>query len=208
MLKKLIPHEKGFFTRFEEMAEKVLHAAQQFKVLVSALEHATNYAKTIERDAIEGDELTRGTFDLLHRTFITPFDRYDIHKLASNMDDVLDLLNSTAQKIAIYQIQDLPTEIQSLAEMAFKVASLVKSAVHRLDSLQKGEKILNDCRQILQIRNEADELSMNGIAQLFESESDLKALLKKKEVYESIKRIFDKCQNLANIMKGIVLEYA
>lgn len=208
MLKKLIPQEKGFFERFEQMAEKVLQAAQQFKVLVHDLPQASDHAKTIESGAIEGDKLTRGTFDLLHRTFITPFDRYDIHKLASNMDDVLDLFNSTAQKIALYQIIDLPNEIQKLADMAFEIARLVKSAVHHLDSLKQSEEILNDCRQILAIRIEADDLSMNGIAQLFENEGDLKALLKKKEVYESVKRIFDKSQNLANIMKGIVLEYA
>lgn len=208
MLKRLIPQEKSFFTFFQEVAESVLHAAQQFTNLLSHLEEAPTYAKAIEEDAIHGDRLTRKTFDLLHKRFITPFDRYDIHKLASNMDDVLDLLNSTAQKINLYQIQDIPSEIKSLAEMALKVAGLVKSAVHQLDSLKNGEEILNYCRQILKIRNEADHFSMTGIAKLFEDETDVKALLKKKEVFESIKRIFDKCQNLANIMKGIVLEYA
>jgi uncharacterized protein Yka (UPF0111/DUF47 family) len=208
MLKRLIPQEKSFFTFFQEVAERVLHASQQFKLLLEHLDDAPKYAKVIEEDALHGDKLTRKTFDLLHKRFITPFDRYDIHKLASNMDDVLDLLNSTAQKINLYQIQPIPVEIQSLAQMALEVASLVKSAVHQLDSLKNGEEILNYCRQILTMRNEAENLSMTGIARLFEEESDVKALLKKKEVFESIKRIFDKCQNLANIMKGIVLEYA
>lgn len=208
MLKRLIPQEKGFFDYFQEVAERVLHATQQFSTLLGHLEEGPKYAKIIEEDAIYGDKLTRKTFDLLHKRFITPFDRYDIHKLASNMDDVLDLLNSTAQKINLYQINDIPTEIKTLAQMALEVAGLVKSAVNQLDSLKHGEKILDDCRQILRIRNEADHFSMTGIAKLFEEEKDVKALLKKKEVFESIKRVFDKCQNLANIMKGIVLEYA
>lgn len=208
MLKRLIPQEKGFFARFQEVAERVLHAAQQFKMLVSDLEQAGNYTKVIEEDANTGDKITRGTFDLLHKTFITPFDRYDIHKLASNMDDVLDLFNTTAQKISLYQIKKMPQEFQSLADMAYRVASLVQSAVHYLGSLKRSEDILNDCRQILKLRDEAENLSMTGIAQLFENESDFKELLKVKEVYESVKRIFDKAHNLANIMKGIVLEYA
>lgn len=208
MLKRLIPQEKGFFSLFQSVTERVLHATEQFKSLVGNLQDAGQYAKVIEQDAIEGDRLTRKTFDLLHKTFITPFDRYDIHKLASNLDDVLDLLNTTAQKITLYQIQSIPTEIASLAQISLQVARLVKSAVGQLNTLKKGDDILNACREIIQFRNEAEELTMTGVAGLFENESDLKTLLKTKEVYESIKRLIDKCQNLANIMKGIVLEYA
>lgn len=208
MLKRLIPQEKGFFTLFEEVAEKVLHAADQFQRLVGDLENAGEYAKVIEQDATEGDELIRETFDLLHKTFITPFDRYDIHKLASNMDDVLDLLNTTAQKITLYQIKTVPAEIVSMAQLALEIAKLVKSAVHHLDTLKKSDEILQYCRKIIKLRNQAEQLGLEGVATLFEQESDFKNLLKTKEVYESIKRITDKSQNLANIMKGIVLEYA
>lgn len=208
MLKRLLPHEKGFFLLFQNVAEKVLHSADQFKILIGDLEHAGDYSKVIGEDASQGDKLTRDTFDLLHKTFITPFDRYDIHKLASNLDDVLDLLNTTAQKMTLYQIQSIPNEMESLAAMALEVARLVKSAIHHLHSLKKGDEILQCCRQIINFRNKAEQLSMNGIASLFEQETNFKDLLKKKEIYESIKRIFDKCQNLANIMKGIVLEYA
>jgi uncharacterized protein len=208
MLKRLIPHEKGFFTLFQEVAAKVLHAAEQFQHLVNDLGNAGDYAKSLEADATEGDKLTRRTFDLLHKTFITPFDRYDIHKLASNLDDVLDLLNTTGQKITLYQIQKVPEEIQALAGKAYEIAVLVKTAIHHLDSLKNGDEILEYCRQIIKLRNEAEDVNMTGVAALFEHETDLKNLLKTKEVYESIKRIMDKSQNLANIMKGIVLEYA
>lgn len=208
MLKRLIPHEKGFFSLFQEVAAKILHAAQQFKALVSDLENVADYSKIIHEDANVGDKLTRDTFDLLHKTFITPFDRYDIHKLASNLDDVLDLLNTTAQKIKLYQIQSVPPEMEKLAVMALNVGQSLVSAIHHLDSLKKSEEILQHCRQINTVKNEAEELGMNGVASLFEHETDYKELLKKKEIYESIKRIFDKSQNLANIMKGIVLEYA
>lgn len=208
MLKRLIPQEKGFFTLFQEVAAKVLHAAEQFQMLVVNLGNAEEHTKIIEQDAREGDKLTRQTFDLLHKTFITPFDRYDIHKLASNLDDVLDLLNTTAQKITLYQIQNIPGEIQSLAQLALETARLVKSAIHHLDTLKKSDEILQCCRQINQLRDEAEQLSMTGVAKLFDEESDFKNFLKTKEVYESIKRITDKSQNLANIMKGIVLEYA
>lgn len=208
MLKRLIPQEKGFFTLFQDVAEKVLHAAEQFQLLVGNLENANEYAKVIEQDATEGDRLTRRTFDLLHKTFITPFDRYDIHKLASNLDDVLDLLNTTAQKITLYQIQNIPSETASLAQLALRIAVLVKSAIYHLDTLHKGDEIMEYCREIIKLRNEAEHLGMTAVAKLFEQESDFKKLLKTKEVYESIKRITDKSQNLANIMKGIVLEYA
>ncbi|MBA2653722.1 MAG: DUF47 family protein [Gammaproteobacteria bacterium] len=208
MLKKLLPREKGFFTLFQEVAEKVLHAAEQFQSLVTNLEVSGECASIIEQDAKEGDELTRRTFDLLHKTFITPFDRYDIHKLASTLDDVLDLLHTTAQKITIYQIETIPSEIQSLAQLALEIARLVKTSIHQLDSLKNGDEIMQYCRQIIKLRNEAEQLALTGVAKLFEQESDFKNLLKIKEVYESIKRITDKSQNLANIMKGIVLEYA
>lgn len=208
MLKKLIPQEKGFFTLFEDVAEKVLHAAEHFKLLVSDLDKTNEYVDIIEEDATVGDKLTRKTFDLLHKNFITPFDRYDIHKLASNLDDVLDLFNSTAQKIKIYRIKIRYPEIQSLAQLALEIARLLKLAIHLLGSLKKGDDILAYSREIIELRNEAEQLVLTGVAGLFENETDIKNLLKVKEVFESIKRLTDKSQNLANIMKGIVLEYA
>lgn len=208
MLKRLLPQERGFFTLFQEVAEKAQHAAEQFQLLVNHLDQAGDYARLMEQDAKEGDELTRQTFDLLHKTFITPFDRYDIHKLASNLDDVLDLLNTTAQKITLYQISVIPNEMKSLADLTLRLANLVKSAISQLDSLRKADNIMNDCREIIKLRNEAEQLALMGVAKLFEEETDFKNVLKVKEVYESIKRLTDKCQNLANIMKGIMLEYA
>jgi uncharacterized protein Yka (UPF0111/DUF47 family) len=208
MLKRLIPQEKGFFTLFQEVAEKVLHATEQFQSLINHLDNPHEYASGIEQDAREGDKLTRQTFDLLHKTFITPFDRYDIHKLASNLDDVLDLLHTTTQKIVLYQIYNMPAEIQNLAQHAFQIARFVKSAIGHLHSLKKGDEILQCSREIITLRNESEQLGLRGVAKLFEEETDIKNLLKTKEVYESIKRIIDKSQNLANIMKGIVLEYA
>jgi uncharacterized protein len=208
MLKKMIPREKGFFVLFQEVADKVLHAAGQFQLLTDDLAHAGHYAKVIEQDEDEGDKLTRATFDLLHRTFITPFDRYDIHKLASNLDDVLDLLNLTAKKITLYQIQSIPEEIHNLARLVLQAAKLVKLAICELDSLKNSEQILLYCRDIIKVENEAEQLILTGLVRLFEEEPDFKKLLKTKEIYESIKRIIDKSQNLANIIKGIVLEYA
>ncbi len=208
MLKKLIPQEKGFFVFFQEVAERALHAAGHFSRLICNLEQPDAHVAMIEQDAKEGDEITRQTFDLLHQSFITPFDRYDIHKLASNLDDVLDLLNTTAQKIILYQIQNLRQEIANLAELFLQIAKLVKLAVGHLHSLKKGDQILQYCRDILKLRNESEDLVLRGVAKLFEEETDIKNLLKTKEIFESIKRMTDKSQNLANIMKGIVLEYA
>jgi uncharacterized protein len=208
MLRRLMRQERGFFTLFQEVAEKVLHAAERFQRLVNHLDQALEYAAAIEQDAREGDALTREAFDLLHKTFITPFDRYDIHKLTSNLDDVLDLLHTTAQKITLYQIQDMPPEICSLAQLTLEVVNLIKSAIYHFDSLKKGDEILQCCSEIIELRNEAEQLALQGVATLFEQESNFKNLLKIKEVYESIKRIIDKSQNLANILRGIVLEYA
>ncbi len=208
MLKKLIPQEKGFFALFQEVAENVLQAAQKFQFLVDHLDKAGDSAKEIEHYATQGDSLTRETFDLLHKTFITPFDRYDIHKLASNLDDVLDLFNTTAQKITIYQIVSIPAEIKSLANLALEIARRLKLAIHLLDSLRKGDEILTHCRKIIELRTQAEDIGLTGLGNLFEHEADIKNLLKTKEVFESIKRLTDKSQNLANIMKGIVLEYA
>lgn len=203
-----MPREKGFFAFFQEVAEKVVHSAELFKTMISDLSKSAEYAKLIEQSEIEGDNLTRGTFDLLHRTFITPFDRYDIHKLTSNLDDVLDLLNSTAQKINLYHMHSLPKEIHNLAELVLKVGQSLLASIRELDSLKKTEQILQHCRDIIKSENEAERLVMNGVSKLYEEESDLKNLLKTKEIYDSIKKTVDKCQNLANIIKGIVLEYA
>lgn len=208
MLKKLMPREKGFFTFFQEVAEKVLHAAELFKTMLSDLNAPAKTAQLIAEAEIEGDNLTRGTFDLLHRTFITPFDRYDIHKLTSNLDDVLDLLNSTSQKIMLYHIKSLPKEIHHLADLVLKVAHMLISSISELDSLKNSEQILEHCREIIKSENEAERLVMTGVAKLYEEEDDLKNLLKTKEIYDSVKKIVDKCQNIANIIKGIVLEYA
>lgn len=208
MLSKLLPREKEFFNLFRQAADKLVKAAREYQILVNDLSRTAQHARTIHVYEREGDDIALLSYRLLHKTFVTPFDRHDINTLTTKLDDILDLIHRLAQRFVIYQFQTLPEDIIQMADLTVSITERVQTVVDRLDSLKNQTIIIQTCLDIDQLENDAEALMLRGMAKLFADENDIKQLLKLKEVYEQSKIVIDNCQDSANLVKSIVLEYA
>lgn len=208
MLSKLLPKQENFFILFQKVVNEVAAAAELFLQLVKNLEQAEEYAKIIAKHETEGDSITLATFDLLHKTFITPFDRNDIHQLTRKLDDILDTTNRTAQRIALYKIQKLPERVRKLADLGLGASASIKVIVKKLENLKYTPEIIEHCNAISEADSEAEHIMLAGVGELFADENDFKYLLKTKEIYEYSKAMISEYRDVADIIKGIVLEYS
>lgn len=208
MLKRFLPREENFFKYFEEISAQLLQATKQFQLMLTDLNHVQTYAATISEIEQQSDTVAHITFELLHKTFITPFDRHDIHRLTGSLDDMLDHIDLSARYLAIYQLTSVPEPIHAIVNIAAHCAEFIQGALLQLKFLGNTEEILRLCQAINQADDEAQTLALNGIQQLFNEEQDIKRLLKIKKLYEGTSAMVERCQHIANIIRGIVLEYA
>lgn len=208
MLAKLIPQQKNFFPLFRQAAETMVKAASEFAEMVKHLDQAPMYANAIDSYEREADQVALLTYQLLHKTFITPFDRNDINMLTTQLDDILDRMHRVAQRIVIYQLTNVPTELVTMADLNVSVAKIVKTLIEQLDSLKNQNIILEGSLKINQLENDAEAILLQGIGSLFTNETDFKRLLQLKEIYEQTKGVINSCQDTANLVKSIMLEYA
>lgn len=208
MLRRFLPREEGFFDLFQKSVDILATTAIQFHAMLNDLSHQQQYVDTIAAYEDDGDKIAHTTFGLLHKTFITPFDRHDIHQLTSGLDDVLDLINRCAQRFPFYNLKSVPSEMIQLAKYSMKASMLLKEAIYRLNSLNKSNEILEFCEGIDHIEREAHQVVLAGEKDLFLNENDFKHFIKLKEIYSRTKSIINHYQDVANIIKGIVLEYS
>lgn len=199
----LIPRDNTFFQMFSEMSENLMAGA---RVMVDLFTDYTNVdAKVAELRRIEriGDEITHNVFTKLNSTFITPFDREDIHQLASTLDDVLDFLNSAGARIIMYRITSPPPAALELARLIL----LQTQEMHRaLPLLRKNGDILTHCVEINRLENEADVISRAAIGRLFDEEKNPITLIKIKELLEFLETATDKAEDVANVLETVVLK--
>ena len=208
MLKRLLPRQDGFFELFQKTADIIVLAATQFSLLLQDLDNNQRYVSEISVYENEGDVIAHTAFHLLHKTFITPFDRHDIHKLTSKLDDILDLINRRAQRFPFYNLKSVPEELIELSELSIQSAKLLKQAVYRLNSLSKADEILKFCEDLDYLESKAHIIVLAGEKKLYLDENDFKNFFKLKDIYTSTKSVINSCQDAANIIKGIVLEYS
>jgi predicted phosphate transport protein (TIGR00153 family) len=208
MLKNFLPRQDNFFIFFQKAAALLTTTATQFHSMLNDLSNCQQYVDAIAELENEGDNIAHTTFELLHKTFITPFDRHDIHQLISGLDDILDDLNRCAQRFPMYHLEQAPEEMVKLAQLSIQASMLLKEAIARLNSLKKSEEILNYCEGIDRIESEAHKVVLEGEKDLFFTENDFKNFFKLKEIYARTKSVINSYQDVANIVKGIVLEYS
>lgn len=208
MFSSLMPKEGRFFDLFKELSGCIVEGAIQFRDLAKNLKESERRCRAIKDIEHQGDDITHRTVELLHKTFITPLDREDIHVLVSKMDDILDFIDAAAQRIHLYDVTDIPHEGLELAEICVQAAHLIQSAVGALDNLKNPENVIKTCVEINRLENDADHVLRSGLARLFREEQDLRKLIKLKEIYELLETVTDRCEDVANIIDGIVLEYA
>jgi len=208
-LSALMPREARFFALFNQHAELVQAGGK------ATLELVRGYADTVQRAALiehigdigrRADKITYETVQLLHATFITPFDRNDIHRLISSMDDILDLMQDSAESMHLFDIQSLPPEAMRMAELLDSCCIRVQEAVGLLSSMDNATKALALAQEIDGLESEADAVMRAGISKLFREEADVRQLIKHKNVYEYLENAIDKCQDVANVIESVVVE--
>jgi predicted phosphate transport protein (TIGR00153 family) len=208
MLSRLLPREEDFFTLFERHAALTVEGAKQFVRLVGGGNSVRALAARIKEIEHETDVITHTCVERLHTTFITPFDRDDIHRLITRMDDVMDFVESASERIALYELKEMTDEVRELASVLVRATEGVANAVAGLRNLKKPKLILEQCIEINRLENEGDEILRNAVATLFRAASDPLLVMKWKEVYEALENATDRCEDVANIIEGVVLEHA
>jgi hypothetical protein len=208
MFGRLMPRERRFFELFNQHAAEIVLGARE---LVSLLEQGSDgAAHTAAIDAIEkrADKLTHETMKLLHRTFIVPIDREDIHALITAMDDILDMIRDVSESIGLYDVRRITPEARALADICLRCAERVREAVGKLGDMRESEGVLKMCEEIDKLESDADRQMRAGISKLFREERDALVVIKLKAIYELLEAITDRCEDVANILEGIVLENA
>lgn len=212
MFGRLMPKEGKFFDLFNAHAALIVEGGQQLVALMGALadgkDGVAEHAAAIDKAETGADRITHETLAQLHKTFITPLDRDEIHQLITRMDDILDLTQDVAQTIALYDIQRATPEATRLAEITLACCEQVKHAVGLLSSMDNAQAILQACREIDQLESDADRVMRGAMSKLFRDEPDVRQLIKLKAIYELLETITDRCEDVANILEGIVLENA
>jgi uncharacterized protein len=208
MLKRLLPRQDNFFNFFEQAADQLELAAIEFSNLLQHLDNQQHYVDLIAKLEEKADQIAHANFELLHKTFITPFDRHDIHELTSVMDDTLDLINRIAQRFPFYQLSSVPEEAIQLAQLSAQATSYLKKAIYCLRSLKNAQTIFNLCNEMDRVESEAHKAVISGERKLFLDETDFKRFFKIKEIYAHTKLVINRCQDVGNILKGIILEYS
>jgi len=202
---RILPREKSFFDMFTEVTINIQAGAQALVNLLEDYrepEQKVSHIKDLEH---RGDQMTHDIMTRLNQTFITPFDREDIHELCSKLDDVIDLIDAFASRLVIYNIRALRPGAAELARIVRKATDEVH---HAVTLLEKHDRILPHCIEINRLENEADTIVRAAIARLFEEEKDPVEIIKWKELYEVLEIATDKCEDIANVIESVVLKSA
>lgn len=208
MFGRLMPTEGKFFDLFCQHADLCVQGAQEMVELMTNFDDIDMRAHAIEVLEKQADKVTHETIDLLHKTFITPLDRDDIHHLITRMDDILDLLEDAAQTVSLYDIKVITPEAKRLAELCLDCTEKVKAAVSMLHNMDNSEKMLAICEEIDRLESDADHVMRAAMSKLFRDEPDVRNLIKLKAIYEILETVTDRCEDVANIIEGIIVENA
>jgi predicted phosphate transport protein (TIGR00153 family) len=205
-----MPREPKFFALFDQHATQIVAASAVLSELLQGFnreedKRAERIARILELEH-NADRVTHETVTLLHRTFVTPLDREDIHRLISRMDDVLDLIQDTAESFQLYDVRNLTPEACELAGLVHQCCLRLQRAVALLSNLSHSAEILELCNQIDRLESEADRLMRTALSKLFREEADVRQLIKLETVYQLLESATDRCEDVANIIEGIVLE--
>lgn len=210
ILQYFIPKEKKFYGMFNQAADNIVSASEEFIKLINAPSEDDRkvYGVNIRTFEKKGDEFTNQIFDELNNSFITPFDREDINELTSAMDDVVDLIYGASGKIEYYRCTVFSSYMKEMVDQIHEGCVQLQFAVHRLDKMHKDNKIKNACKELNKIESRVDEFYHRGISSLFESEKDPIELIRQKEILQNIEKIANKIEDVSDVIKTILVKYA
>jgi hypothetical protein len=208
MFGRLLPKETSFFDFFDQHSSLTCDGTKEFLSLVQSGANIDAKARRIKEIEHETDVITHRCVEALHKTFITPIERDDIHRLITRMDDVMDFVEAASERIALYELKVMTDEVKDLADVLARAAEEVRDACRLLRNLKDPETILKKCVDINRLENEGDAILRRAVARLFREEKDAITVIKWKEVYENLESATDRCEDVANIIEGVVLENA
>jgi predicted phosphate transport protein (TIGR00153 family) len=210
VLRNLLPKENKFFELFTQNVGNIKEAASDLRKLLDATSPSERkiLITRIENAEHAGDLITHAIFQDLSTTFITPIDREDIHALASELDDILDLMEDVALRTSLYEVYTFPQEFRDLTDTLLQAVNDLGVAVPMLSSMKNVDVILKACEHINTCENAGDDIYHNAIARLFQEQKDPIELIKLKEILTDIEEAIDKCEHVANLVEGVVIKYA
>lgn len=209
---KLLPREGNFFELFNQHGDHIVKGARSFILLIQNygdLALREKYAQEVGDAERQADKVTAEVNRLLHKTFITPIDREQIHSLINAMDDILDLLQDATETMSLYDVRKMTDDIMRLGELSAKCCERVQHAVSLLPKLNDhaiADAAIKTCEEIDRLESDADRVMRSAMSALFREENDVRELIKLKTIYEQLESISDRCEDVANLIEGVVLE--
>lgn len=206
MLKRLIPQEYDFFNYFDQAAT---HAVSAAKLLLKLTEHygdADPIARELEAVEHACDDVTHQTMDRLNKSFITPLDREDIHAMILRIDDVVDLTNAAASRMAFFSVAKPTTHAVNMAKQIVRGCEKLAEAVHGMRSAKHYDQVVRDCIALHEVENAADDILHTALAELFATEKNPIEVIKWKDIYETMEKVTDCLEDVANVMQGVIVK--
>jgi hypothetical protein len=210
IMKIFMPKDKIFYSLFEQVAVTVAEMGKLMKDVVTEPDFDKRAAIIAQIEDMEhvNDDFTHKIFTELGRNFITPFDREDIHYLATALDDICDYIFASAKKINFYKVNPNDQGIQKMADLIEQGSEQIKVAVFELRNMRNMRNITDALVKVNSIENQADDIFDMSIDRLFETEPDAKEVIKKREIYQVMEIVTDKCEDAGNVIESIIIKYA
>ena len=205
---RMIPKEEKFFDLFDELVNKIEEGGVLFLDMVEHYEYSEPKIIKLKELEHEADVITHKTYEKMHKTFLTPIDREDIYALVNKMDSILDMIEASAARMSLYKVKVPAKEIIEQAKILNTSIKKVKYIVHSMRNMKNAKMIIDACVEINTLENEGDIIMRMTMTRLFEQEKDPIELIKWKEIFERIEEAIDVCEDVANVVEGIVLKYA
>ncbi len=206
MLKRLMPQEYEFFDYFDQAADHAVEAARLLLKLTQNYAEADPLARELAGIEHRCDDVAHTTMDRLNKTFITPLDREDIHGLILKIDDVVDLIEAAANRMTFFRIGQPTEHAVNLAKQIVRGCELMSRAVHEMRFPKKYDAVLKECIAIHEVENAGDDIFHQALAELFHTETDPIQVIKWKEIYETMELVTDRCEDVANVLQGVIVK--
>jgi uncharacterized protein len=204
----ILPREGKFFVLFEESAKNAADVAQHLRNMLCNWSNIEKDVEEIIELEHKGDAVTHEIIALVHRTFVTPFDREDIALLAHSLDDIVDFIEATADAMNLYRIESPTPRAKELAEIILQTTTEVQKAITELRQRVDLKKILQRSMEINRLENMADKVYREALAELFKDSKDIPYIIKWREIYEYMETATDRCEDVANVLEGVALKYS
>jgi predicted phosphate transport protein (TIGR00153 family) len=205
---RFLPKQEKFYDLFEELINKIEEGGKLFLCMVENYEYPLPKITKLKELEHEADVITHRTYEKMHKSFLTPLDREDIYALVNKMDSILDMIEASAARMSLYKVKKPTKVIIDQAKILNEAISKVKLIVYAMRDMKNSKMIIDACVEINTLENEGDIVLRTAMVDLFENEKDAIELIKWKEIFERIEEALDVCEDVSNIVEGIVLKHA